>query len=179
MHFPIAFLTVSYAIDIAYGLATFPQTASYARQVYDLAPHLGELARLSFYANTFGLAASIPAVLTGGFELVGMIKRQDLLNKLQQSKDRASTAKRVHPKIKVGLAHAMLNDAGLVAAGYNWWTRRAAVMNAPSDTNVIVSAVALLVLSIGCMLGATLVYTYGVGVRNASESRRLKEGKAE
>jgi uncharacterized membrane protein len=137
------------------------------------------MARFSYYANTLGLATAIPAVLTGGFELVGMIKRQDLLNKLQKSKDKAGTAQRMHPKIKVGLAHAMLNDAGLVAAGYNWWTRNAAVMNAPSDTNIIISIVALIVLTGSCFLGATLVYTYGVGVNSPSESRRLKEGKAE
>lgn len=179
VHFPIAFLTVSYALDVAYGLSTFPQTANYARQVYDLAPHLGDIARFSFGTTTLGFATAIPAVVTGVVELYGMVKRQDVINKLQKSKDIADTSRRLHPKIKIGIAHAWLNYVGLAMAGYNWWTRRSTVMNAPSDTNIIVSGFGLVLLFGAAYLGAQLVFGYGAGVARVSESRNLKEAKAE
>jgi uncharacterized membrane protein len=177
VHFPIAFLTVSYALDIIYGLSTHPQTASFVHSAYDPAPYLGEIAHVSYYANTLGIATAIPAVLTGGMELFALIKRQDLINKLQKSEDKA---KGIHWKVKVGLAHAVLNDVGIFAAGFNWWTRRSTAGYAPNDVNVIVSCVCLPLLLFAASLGGMLVYDYGVGVGRQGVTRRSKEeGKAE
>jgi uncharacterized membrane protein len=180
VHFPIAFLTLSYALDILYGLSTHPQTASLVRRTYDLAPYLGDIARFSYFANTLGIATAIPTVLTGGMEFFALIKRQDLLNKLQKSEHKADAAKRMHPKIKVGLAHALLQDVVIFAACFNWWIRRSTAGNAPTDVNVIVSSVCLPLLLLAASLGGMLVYDYGVGVGRQSTTRRLKEeGKAE
>ena len=180
VHFPIAFLTITYALDILYGLSTHPQTAPWVGKAYNFAPHLGEIARLSFLANTVGVAMAIPAVLTGGVQLFAMIKRQDLLNKLQKSEGKADVAKHMHPKIRVGLAHAVLNDVGIFAAGFNWWTRRSTAGNAPTDVNVVVSSLCLPLLMLAASLGGMLVYDYGVGVRTQGATRRVKEGgKAE
>ena len=180
VHFPIAFLTLSYALDILYGLSTHPQTASFVSKAYDPAPYLDDITRLSYFANTLGIATAIPAVLTGGMDLFALIKRQDLLNKLQKSEGKADNAKGMHRKIKVGLAHALLNDVGIFAAGFNWWTRRSTAANAPTDVNVIVSSVCLPLLMLAASLGGMLVYDYGVGIGRQNTTRRLKEeGKAE
>jgi uncharacterized membrane protein len=177
VHFPIAFLTVSYALDILFGLSTHPQTTLWVRKAYDVSPYLGEMARLSYFANTLGVALAIPAVLTGASELIALVKRQDLVNKLQKSEDKADVAKRMHRKIKVGLAHAVLNDVNIFAAGFNWWTRSS---TAPTDVNIIVSSVCLPLLLLAASLGGMLVYDYGVGVKRQGTTRRLKEGgKAE
>jgi len=180
VHFPIAFLTISYALDILYGLSTHPQTASWVRKAYDVGPYLGDIARFSYFTNTLGVGMAIPAVLTGAMELFALIKRQDLLNKLQKSEDKADVAKRMHRKVKIGLAHAVLNDVGLFAAGFNWWTRRSTAGNAPTDVNIIVSSIFLPLLLFAASLGGMLVYDHGVGVRRQGTTRRLKEeGKAE
>lgn len=123
---------------------------------------------------------AIPAALTGGLELMALIKRQDLLNKLQKSENKANVAKRMHRKVKVGIAHAILNDVGICAAGFNWWTRRSTAGNAPTDVNVIVSSICLPLLMLAASLGGMLVYDHGVGVRRQGATRKLKEeGKAE
>ncbi len=180
VHFPIAFLTITYAMDILYGLSTHPQTVSWVRKAYDLTPYLGEIARFSYLTNTLGVAMAIPAVLTGAVELMALIKRQDILNKLQKSEDKADVAKRMHRKVKVGLTHAVLNDVGVFAAGFNWWTRRSTAGNAPTDVNILVSSICLPLLMLAASLGGMLVYGYGVGVRRQGATRRLKEeGKAE
>jgi len=137
------------------------------------------MARVSYYANILGLLAAILASLTGFMELWALIKRQDLLNKLQKSKDKLNTVKRIHPKIIYALIHASVNDMGLAAAGYNWWTRRSTALNLPTDTNILASAVGMTFLFAAGYIGAGLVYGYGVGVSNASENRLLKESKAE
>jgi uncharacterized membrane protein len=167
-------------MDILYGLSTHPQTASWVRKAYDPTPYLGEMARFSYLTNTLGVAMAIPAILTGAMELLALIKRQDLLNKLQKSGDKADVAKRMHWKVKVGFAHAVLNDIGIFAAGFNWWTRRSTAGNAPTDVNVVVSSVCLPLLMLAASLGGMLVYDYGVGVKRQGATRRLKEeGKAE
>ena len=179
VHFPIAFLTITYAMDILYGLSTHPQTASWVRKAYDFAPYLAEIARFSYFTNTLGVAVAIPTILTGGMELFAMIKRQGLLNKPQKSEGKADTSKRIHPKIKVGLAHAVMNDVGLFAAGFNWWTRRSTAGNAPTDVNIVVSSVCLPLLLFAASLGGMLVYDYGVGVGRQGPRRLKEEGKAE
>jgi len=150
------------------------------RKAYDLAPYLGDIARFSYFTTTLGIATAIPAVLAGAVELMALIKRQDLLNKLQKSENKADVAKRMHRKIKVGLAHAVLNDVGLFAAGFNWWTRRSTAGNAPNDVNIVVSSVCLPLLLFAASLGRMLVYGYGVGVGGQGATRRPKEeGKGE
>lgn len=167
-------------MDIIYGLSTHPQTVSWVHTVYDLTPYLGEISRFSYFTNTLGVAMAIPATLTGAVELMAMIKRQDLLNKLQKSGDKTNAAKRMHVKIKIGFAHALLSDVGVFAAGFNWWTRRSTTSNAPTDVNIVVSSICLPLLMLSASLGGVLVYDYGVGVRRQGATRRLKEdGKIE
>jgi len=123
---------------------------------------------------------AIPAVFTGAGELIALIKRQDILNKLQKSEDKADVAKRMHRKVKIGLAHGVLNDVGVFAAGFNWWTRRSTAENIPTDVNIIVSSICLPLLMLSASLGGMLVYDHGVGVRRQGTTRRPKEeGKAE
>jgi uncharacterized membrane protein len=87
--------------------------------------------------------------------------------------------KRFHPKLKYAFVHGLINDLVVFAAGYNWWTRRSAAMNASSGTNVLVSAIGFILLSISGYLGAEMVYVYGVGVATASDSRKLQSDKVE
>jgi len=180
VHFPIAFLCLSYFLDIVYGLATLPATAGFVRNTYNIAPFLGEISRFSHYLNILGLITAVPAVVTGGIELLAMIKKQDLANKLQKSQNKSSTVQRMHPKLKIGFVHAALNDVAVFGSGYNWWTRSSAAGYAPSDLNVLLSLAMLLFISASGYLGGMMVYEYGVGVMRQGEGKRLKEsGKAE
>ena len=175
VHFPIAFLTAGYFLDAVYGLTTYPATAGILSKVYDFKPVLGEVSRLSYLANIVGLITAAPAVVTGGAELLGMIQRQGLADKLRKSQDKVATVKGMHPKLKIGFAHAILNDIAIFAAGYNWWTRRNAPMYVPDNVNVLLSAGCLPLLLLSAYLGGSLIYEYGVGVQRQGSAKRIKE----
>jgi len=180
VHFPIAFLTLASSLDIVYALATSPATADLVGNTFKIAPLLGDLTRFSHFLNLLGLITAIPAVATGGMELLAMIKGQDLANKLQKSENKAATVQKMHPKMKIAFLHAGLNDIAVAAAGYNWWTRSTAVGYAPSSANVLVSAALFGGVLTSAYLGGKMVYEYGVGVTRPGEGKRLKEGgKAE
>ena len=179
VHFPLAFLSLSSALDITYGLATSPRTAGIARQVFDLTPHVGDITRFSYYATFLGLTGGVAAVITGGLDFAKLADRHDFVKKLRNSTNLVDTVKRFHPKLKYAFVHGLINDLVVIAAGYNWWTRKSAAMNAPSGTNILVSAISFVLLSISGYLGAELVYVYGVGFATASDSRKLQSAKVD
>jgi len=117
------------------------------------------MARFSYYLNILGLLTAMPAAATGGMELIAMIQRQDLVNK---------------PKLKIGFLHAALNDFAIVGSGYNWWTRRAVIGNAPADINIVLSAVLMFSVFFSAYLGGQMVYKYGVGVQKQSEAKKTQ-----
>lgn len=174
VHFPIAFLSLSYFLDILYGLSTQPSTASLVRLAFDFTPFLGDMARFSYYLNILGLLTAMPAAATGGMELIAMIQRQDLVNKLQKSENKSTAAQKMHPKLKIGFLHAALNDFAIVGSGYNWWTRRAVIGNAPADINIVLSAVLMFSVFFSAYLGGQMVYKYGVGVQKQSEAKKTQ-----
>jgi uncharacterized membrane protein len=159
-----------------YAVATLPSTASFVRNSTNITPFLGDITRFSHYLNIIGLITAVPAVATGAFELFGMIKRQDLANKLQKSQDKTATVQKMHPKMKIAFLHAGLNDLAVFGSAYNWWTRSTAAGYAPTDANVLLGVVALTAISFSGYLGGVLVYEYGVGVTTTSEGKRIKEG---
>jgi uncharacterized membrane protein len=180
VHFPIAFLSLSYGLDIVYALSTLPATAGIVRSLYNIAPLLGEISRFSHYLNIIGIITAVPAVLTGGQQLLGMIKRQDLATKVQKSKNKSATVQKMHPKMKVAFLHAALNDVAVFGSVYNWWSRRNVVGYAPSDTNVLLSVNMLVALLASAWLGGLMVYEYGVGVtRQGEKSLRENDKKVE
>ncbi|KAF2436438.1 hypothetical protein EJ08DRAFT_147007 [Tothia fuscella] len=166
VHFPIAFLMLSNFLDITYGAATHPSTSKLLHAIYDFAPFLADIARFSHYLNIIGIITAVPAVATGVSQLLDMIKKQDLANKLQKSENKTAVVQRMHPKLKVAFIHAALNDIAVAGSVYNWWTRSTLVGNAPTNLNVILSAALLVGISFSGYLGGVMTYDYGVGVNN-------------
>jgi uncharacterized membrane protein len=160
---------------MVYALATLPATAKLVRNTYNIAPFLGDISRFSHYLNIIGLVAAVPAVATGGMQLLDMIKRQDLANKIQKSQNKSATVQRMHPKMKIAFLHAALNDVAVAGSAYNWWTRSTLAGYAPRDTNVLLSVALLGFISFSGYLGGVLTYEYGVGVTRQGEGKRLKE----
>ncbi|KIW07520.1 uncharacterized protein PV09_01483 [Verruconis gallopava] len=173
VHHPIAFLSMSYALDIIYGVATHPFTAKAVASVYDVTPYLGDVAKFSHYFNMLGLVFAVPAVLSGGQQLMSMIKKQDLASKFEKSQNKAATAQKMHPKMKAAFAHAAMMDVCIATAVYNWWTRSTRAGYVPGEMSLFVSAGTLAAIILAGYIGAELVYEYGVAV--ASPSRRSKE----
>lgn len=117
---------------------------------------------LSYYATILTLIFSAPAVATGAYELMPVIQRDGFSSK----------------KAKVGVLHALINDIGVVAAAYNWWTRRHNPGFTPTDTNILISAlVALPATMFAAYLGGSLVYIYGMGLRSGQAKAKAKKGQ--
>ncbi|TVY68648.1 hypothetical protein LSUE1_G004985 [Lachnellula suecica] len=153
VHFPIVFIALTGFLDILNTAATYPPTASLVLSVFKFL-HL-ELALidllplLSYYTTILSLLTIVPAVLTGGSDLLPLIQR-----------DGFST-----PKVRTALTHAALNDAAALSLAFNWWTRRGAEGFAAAPVNVVLSGLlAMPVMFYSASLGGHLVYEYGMGV---------------
>jgi len=120
--------------------------------------YLNAIPLFSYYTTVLALITAIPAIM----ELMPLIQRDGLNT----------------PKARTGVAHAMLNDLGVFALAYNWWTRRAVNDFAPSTTNLAISvALALPASSFAAYLGGSLVYEYGMGVGRAGAKAKDKKGQ--
>jgi uncharacterized membrane protein len=169
---PISFLSASYLLDITYGVATHESTSKFIASIYNVTPYLGDIARFSHYFNILGLLIAVPAILTGGQQLMIMIKNQDLASKFEKSQNKAVTAQKMHPKMKLGFAHAALNDLTIAGSAYMWWVRRSTPGHVPDESSLFISVGLLLALSVAGYLGAAMVYDHGVGVVNKAKKAK-------
>lgn len=137
-----------------------------------------DMTRASYYLLSLGLLSSIPALVTGGGELVKMIKKQGMHD----------AEGNVRTKVKATIAHAIANDIVIFASTYIWYTRRSQVKNsiagrvpgtesavyAPSKGIVFAEFVITAILLFAANIGGVLTYNYGVGFTSLSAG---KEGK--
>ncbi|KAF2216710.1 hypothetical protein CERZMDRAFT_64192 [Cercospora zeae-maydis SCOH1-5] len=175
VHFPIAFLFTAYALDI---LHTFRASLPGFAQNALLGPN--DITRSSYYLLSLGLLTAIPAVVTGGRELIMMISKQGM---------HEADGKTVKTKVKATIAHAVANDIVIAVSTYIWYSRRsqvndtlagkipgtAAAAYAPSSGFVFAEFVTLALLLMGANIGGSLTYHYGVGFSSLSAGK--KEGK--
>lgn len=172
VHFPIAFLFTAYTLDILHtyrtSLPAFAQNAL-------LGPN--DITRSSYYLLSLGLLTAIPAVVTGGRELVMMISKQGM---------HEADGKTVRTKVKATIAHAVANDIVIAVSTYIWYSRRAQVKDtiagkipgtaaaayAPSSAFVFAEFLTLGLLLMGANIGGTLTYNYGVGFSSLSAGKK-------
>lgn len=115
----------------------------------------------SYYTTILTILFAVPAVMTGAAELMPLIKRDGLGSR----------------KAKIAIAHAMINDMTVLAAVFNWWTRRTTPMFMPTTTNILVSSMfALPATMFAAHLGGSLVYNYGMGLR-IGQAAKAKKGQ--
>ncbi|KAF2675422.1 hypothetical protein BT63DRAFT_450407 [Microthyrium microscopicum] len=164
VHFPLTFFLSAQLLDVTYGLATHPSTSQTLANIYDVKPYLTAISHYGNLATILGLLSAIPSVTSGIYELLKLLNRQRYTEKIKRSDNAGQLNKETHPKVKIALAHAATMDLVIAAMAYNWWTRSANSMSAPSGTNVIISALMLPLFVFGAHLGGTLVYGHGVGV---------------
>lgn len=123
---------------------------------------------MSYALNTLGVLTAIPATVAGGLQFRKLVKQHQVLGKLkaaQSTEEKLNVIKNVHPKLKIALVHALLNDVIIAGAVWNWSSRSGNAMNAPTWVNILVSAVTAPVLAFAVLLGGKMVFDYGVGVR--------------
>ncbi|EXJ92888.1 hypothetical protein A1O3_01442 [Capronia epimyces CBS 606.96] len=163
VHFPIAFNTLSWGLDIVYALTTLWIKPEFLTTRFGEASTLVDLTRLSYFLLCAGLVTTVPAIMSGNVQLVGMIKK----NGGPWEKDSQGKAKSTMvPRIKATITHALVNDVVFAANLYSWYIRKnnGTVAKVPSETNLVLSAVLLPLLLASAKIGGSLVFNHGVGL---------------
>lgn len=165
VHFPIAFNFLAWGLDILYYVTTTFKPEFLTTRFGD-ASTLLDITRTSYFLLCAGLITTVPAIMSGNIQLVGMIKK----NGGPWEKDAQGKAKSTMvPRIKATITHAIVNDLIFVANLYSWYLRKdkEGAINlgkVPFQTNVIISAVLLPCLALASKIGGTLVFNHGVGL---------------
>ncbi|EON67570.1 hypothetical protein W97_06938 [Coniosporium apollinis CBS 100218] len=177
VHYPIAFLSLHYALDVLYGSLTHPSIASYIPSsiAAQFTPYIADIAKASHFSNALGILSALPSAATGGAELYAMIQSNGLWEVIKRESDGKVVYGGMNPKVRHGIFHALMNDVVLVASLYDWWTRRNTTGFIPTGTHQVMSAAALPMLFFSAYLGGAMVYKYGVGVQRMGEAKRIKE----
>ncbi|KXS96432.1 hypothetical protein AC578_3215 [Pseudocercospora eumusae] len=170
VHFPISFLFLGYALDtLNHVRSSLPNGVS-----SNLASP-NDMTRASYYLLSLGLITAIPAVVTGGRELMVMLNKQGM-------KDADGTVK---PKVKAAFAHAVFNDVVLALSTYIWYHKRSLANQtlqlqgnvesayAPSKGMVIAGVIATILMLMAANIGGVLTYNFGVGFSTISKPKEV------
>jgi len=166
VHFPIAFNTLAWGLDILYALTTTWVKPNFLTTRFGSPSTLLDITRISYFLLCAGLITTVPAIMSGNIQLVGMIKK----NGGPWEKDAAGKQKSTMvPRIKAAITHAIVNDLVFVANIYSWYLRKdkegaVNLGKIPTETNMIISAVLLPFLMLAAKMGGALVYNHGVGL---------------
>ncbi|KAH8886553.1 hypothetical protein GQ53DRAFT_750559 [Thozetella sp. PMI_491] len=161
VHFPLAFFTTAYGIDLLR-----PALSLLPAALQELLPPGADLTRISYYALCAGLLTGIPAAVTGVLQAGSLMKKTGDMY--------LEDKKTLKPKVKFLFMHAGMNDAViLLSAGY-WWMRRQAggPTYEPAAWMVLLSVLLEGVLIFAASLGAKLVYNYGAGMAIAKDKKQ-------
>ncbi|KAK5105164.1 hypothetical protein LTS08_001438 [Lithohypha guttulata] len=174
VHFPIAFNMLAWGLDILYALTTTYIKPDFLTSRFSSATTLLDITRLGYFMLCAGLLATIPAIMSGNKQLVGMIsKNGGPWEKDTEGKQKSTMV----PRIKVAITHALVNDTIFLVNLYSWYCRRSTadrvnVGNVPSQMNMIISMVLLPLLMGSAKAGGTLVFNHGVGLNLGRKSTK-------
>lgn len=167
IHFPIAFLSLAWGIDILTYLS--PQLP---RSITSNLAVSTDLTRASYYLLSMGLITAVPALASGIQQMVLYTNKSGL-------KDAQGN---MRTKSKALLAHAAINDVVMAVATYIWWQRRSAAANtisgklgmgtastaaaayAPENWQVGAEAAIMALMFLSANIGGNLTYLFGMGL---------------
>lgn len=165
VHFPIAFLALSFGLDILHQLQITNRLPSSISKGLPLSP---DMTRMSYFLLSAGLITAIPAIVTGGREAIVLLSKQGM-------KDTDGT---VRPKVKAMFAHAIFNDVVIAVSTYIWYQKRAnaahsvagkvgipvgAAAYQPENWMVYTEAPIMLLMFMAANIGGVLAYNFGIG----------------
>ncbi|EXJ68809.1 uncharacterized protein A1O5_07740 [Cladophialophora psammophila CBS 110553] len=166
VHFPIAFNVLAWGLDILYALTAVYVKPDFLTTRFGSHSTLVDITRLSYFLLCAGLITTVPAIMSGNIQLVGMIKK----NGGPWEKDAQGKQKNTMvPRIKACITHAIINDLVFAVNLYSWYLRKdkegaVNLGKTPTQTNIIISAILLPALMASAKIGGTLVFNHGVGL---------------
>jgi len=146
---PASSVTGSYGHPIHPILVTVPIGAWVASLVFDIASHVVDVGAQTYSDGAELLIAIgvIGAVLAAIWGLIDYLRIE-----------------RGTPAFKVGTTHLVINDVVIVLFAISWIIRRNVDDEATNGGLIVLSIVALALLSVSGWLGGKLAYRYGVRV---------------
>jgi hypothetical protein len=158
---------MAWSLDILYALTTTYIQPEFLTKRFGAPTTLLDITRGGYFMLCAGLIATVPTIMSGNIQLVGMIKK----NGGPWEKDEAGKQKSTMvPRIKVAITHALVNDLIFLVNLFSWYVRRGKEATGwnegktPATVNIVISAVLLPMLFGTAKAGATLVYNHGVGL---------------
>ena len=164
----------AWALDILYALTTTYVKPSFLTTRFGSATTLLDITRLSYFLLCAGLLSTVPAIMSGNIQLVGMIKKNGgPWEKDAEGKQKSTMV----PRIKIAITHALVNDLIFVVNLYSWYCRKSRDANpnpghVPSNMNMTISMCLLPMLMGSAKAGGTLVYNHGVGLKLGKKSTK-------
>lgn len=164
MHWPIAFLSLGYGLDLLYGATTYLKVPYLVNTFAYSMPDIG---KASYYLHVLGVLTTIPSAATGAAQLKKIYANGGLYEADGQT---------MRKKMKIGLIHAAMNDMVLVAGVWTWWSRHTENYAVPGAMNIFVSMLMLPALLWSANLGGTMVYNYGAGLNIGKVAKKSQKG---
>ena len=118
VHFPIAFISLACALDLLFAASVSKTTSTLVTSIYDVTPFIGDISRAAFFANALGVLTAIPAVATGVPQLLGMTNKMGM-HMTVKDKTGKVVSKRLVPKVKAGITHALMSELSIAISAYN------------------------------------------------------------
>jgi uncharacterized membrane protein len=173
VHWPIAFLSVAWVLDLACTL-TGESHSTFAS--LGLGSRSNELARMAYYCHALGVLTAIPATITGAVELYAMISSKGLWQRIHKKSDGSNIYSGLNPTVRIGLIHAALNDIAVFASVHAVWSNWGVTAHrCSSGIAGLWSAIVLGGILYSGYLGGSMVYDYGVGIQRMGEAAKIKE----
>ena len=167
VHFPIVFNFLAWSLDLIYFFTTTYVKPGFLTSRFGAPTTLLDITRLSYFALCAALISTVPAIMSGNIQLVGMIKK----NGGPWEKDEAGKQKSTMvPRIKVAITHALVNDVIFFINLYSWYVRRGTEADGwnpgktPQFLNFVVACALTPALIATSKAGSTLVFNHGVGL---------------
>ena len=178
MHFPLAFLSLAFGIDILHASIGYLPAS-----ITSSLPVGTDLTRAAYYLLSLGLLTAVPAVASGTQQMVKMVSKQGMYEQ---------DGVTIKAKVKAGIAHAVTNDIVLAIAAFIWYSRRSAAANTivgklgvgsvgtsaatyeAQTWMVIVEALIGGLQFFSASIGGALTYNYGVGMNIAGGSKKVQ-----
>ncbi|WWC58884.1 uncharacterized protein I303_101429 [Kwoniella dejecticola CBS 10117] len=171
VHWPIAFLTLSFGIT---SLDLLPLSL-YPTSVL---PPRATLGTLALYSAGAGVVSALPAIITGAGEAYELVRKEykekgenwgKVIDSAFNMKDTGGR------KVKMTVKHASLNDMVVGLAAYNWYRGVYYPGEKLPQITLLLNAIALPALLYSAMLGGRLVYEYAMGIQRQGHGKEVKE----
>jgi uncharacterized membrane protein len=180
VHFPIAFLSLAFGLDILHSLS-----GKLPNVIASNLPATADVSRFSYFLLSFGLITAVPTIMSGVREAVVQVSRSGLF----ETKEYSTV---MREKFKPMIAHAVFADVVMGVTTLVWYRRRQALKDSvagkiigttspaaaayqPKTWMLVAEGILFLGLMMTANIGGVLTYNFGMGMSIGSTANKKKQ----